>query len=266
MDIDSIAEVLGHVQTAGQMALEAQRDLTSADRSLKNDGSVLTAIDTQVESYLTEQIACAYPQANVLGEETVRAYDPNKPYTFSIDPIDGTDVYSQGMPGWCVSVGLLDAAWRPIAGAICAPRWDLVLFADVDTPATCNGEAIRPPAPSAPLSRQSNVMAYSRIHAQLDWSRYPGKIRSIGSAALHLCFPLIYSAVVGAVEGRGAHIWDIVGAHAIVRSHGFALEFLGGGPIDYGLLRDGRPAEDNILGGSREQIGRLRRVLGRVDG
>jgi myo-inositol-1(or 4)-monophosphatase len=264
--IDSIHDVLGYVQTAGQIALEAQRGLTAADRTLKADGSVLTEIDRRVEDYLTGLIARSYPQANVLGEETVRAYDPAKPYTFCIDPIDGTDVYSQGMPGWCVSVGLLDAAWTPIAGAISAPRWDLVLFADLGKPATCNGETIYPPEMPGPLSRQSNVMAYSRTHTQLDWSRYPGKIRSIGSAALHLCFPLLYPAVVGAVEGQGAHIWDIVGAHAIVRSHGFDLAYLGGGEIDYALLRDGRPVGDNVLGGSKEQIGRLCRVLTKVPG
>ena len=217
MHIDSIVDVLSYVQTAGQMALEAQRGLSVADRTFKRDGSVLTEIDQRIEDYLARSIAQAYPQANILGEETLRAHDPSKPYAFCIDPIDGTDVYSQGMPGWCVSVGLLDAAWTPVAGAICAPRWDLILFADVGKAATCNGKQIQPPDTSEPLSKKSNVMAYSRGHTQLDWSHYPGKIRSIGSAALHLCFPLICSAVVGAVEGRGAHIWDIVGAHAILR-------------------------------------------------
>jgi fructose-1,6-bisphosphatase/inositol monophosphatase family enzyme len=67
----------------------------------------------------------------------------------------------------------------------------------------------------------------------------------------------------GAVEGRGGHIWDIAGAHAILRSHGFDLEYLSGGTINYAVLRDGSPAGDNILGGSREQIKRLRRVLRR---
>jgi fructose-1,6-bisphosphatase/inositol monophosphatase family enzyme len=265
VQIDSIADLLDHVRRAGQMALEAQRSMRHADRAYKDDGSVLTETDCRIERYLTAQIARAYPQANVLGEETVRAYDPDKPYTFSIDPIDGTDVYSQGMPGWCVSVGLFDKTWTPIAGIICAPRWELELFADVGRPATRNGAAIHPPDGSEPLSSKSNVMAYSRIHTQVDWSRYPGKIRSIGSAALHLCFPLIYPAVVGAVEGRGGHIWDIAGAHAILRSHGFALEYLGGGTINYAVLRDGSPAGDNILGGNREQIKQLRRALRRRD-
>jgi myo-inositol-1(or 4)-monophosphatase len=217
VQINSIADLVDHVRRVGEMALEAQRSMGYSDRSYKGDGSVLTETDKRVEDDLTAQIARAYPQANVLGEETVRTYDPVRPYTFAIDPIDGTDVYSQGMPGWCVSVGLFDESWTPIAGILCAPGWGLELFADVGKPATRNGRAIRPPNGSGPLSSQSNVMAYSRIHAQVDWGKYPGKVRSIGSAALHLCFPLIYPAVVGAVEGRGGHIWDIAGAHAILR-------------------------------------------------
>jgi fructose-1,6-bisphosphatase/inositol monophosphatase family enzyme len=266
VQIHSIESVLDDVRAAAEMALEAQRSMSHADRAYKGDGSVLTETDKRIEDHLSEQIAWAHPRANILGEETVWAYDPAKPYTFAIDPIDGTDVYSQGMPGWCVSVGLLDRSWEPIAGIVCAPGWGLELFADVGKPATCNGEAIQPPDRSEPLSIKSNVMAYSRIHAQVDWSRYPGKIRSIGSAALHLCFPLIYPAVVGAVEGRGGHIWDIAGAHAVVRSHGFDLEYLGGGTVNYAVLRDGSPTGDNILSGSREQIRRLRRAPKRVDG
>ena len=107
-------------------------------------------------------------------------------------------------------------------------------------------------------------MAYSRIHTQVNWSRYPGKIRSIGSAALHLCFPLVYPGVYGAVEGRGGHIWDIAGAHAIVRSHGFALAYLGGGQIDYAVMLDGSPTGDNVLSGTVERIEVLRHILQKI--
>jgi myo-inositol-1(or 4)-monophosphatase len=263
MHIHTIENVLEHVVTAGEMALDAQRQMRYEQRTYKADGSVLTEIDAQVEEYLHERIARAYPHANILGEETVRSFDPRKGHTFVIDPIDGTDVYSQGMPGWCVSLGLLNQALRPIAGIVFSPRWELLLFADVGAPATVNGEQIRPSRPIDPLSNRTNVMAYSRIHTQVDWSRYPGKIRSIGSAALHLCFPLIYPGVFAAVEGRGGHIWDIAGAHAINLSHGFAVEYLGGDEIDYATMVDGSPAGDNVLGGSKQAIQVLRDVLRR---
>jgi myo-inositol-1(or 4)-monophosphatase len=258
----SIANLLGHVQEAAQMALTAQNEMRYRDRTYKDDGSVLTETDPQIESYLAGQIERLYPQANILGEEQIWEFDPARALTFAIDPIDGTDVYSQGMPGWCVSLGLLDRELRPIAGILCAPRWDILLFADIDKPATLNGCAISsPPIQAKPLSAKTNVMAYSRTHREVDWSSFPGKIRSVGSAALHLVSPLIYRGVYAAVEGRGAHIWDIAGAHAILRSHSLDVRYLDGTPLDYSTMVGGGPVGGPVVGASRPCMGTLTSVL-----
>jgi fructose-1,6-bisphosphatase/inositol monophosphatase family enzyme len=261
MTIESIKNVLEHVEAAGRMGAQAQQRMRLAERSYKDDGSVVTETDKQIDAYLFEQIATLYPQANVLTEETARAFDPDKPYTFAVDPIDGTDVFSQGMAGWCVSVGLFDGALSPIAGIVYAPKLDLLLFADVGKRATLNGAELSPPEPSEPLSDRSNVMVMSQLHRRLDLSKLPGKIRNVGSAALHLCFPLIYSGVIGSIEGTGGHIWDIAGGHALNRSLGFDLELLGGGPIDYAKMVDGSPVGDVILAGHKWRVDELREIL-----
>jgi myo-inositol-1(or 4)-monophosphatase len=219
-------------------------------------------VDKQVEDYLFERIGKAYPEANILTEETARSFDSQRPYTFAVDPIDGTDVFSQGMVGWCVAVGLLDRGLTPVAGVVFAPRLELLFFADVGKRATLNGVEIAPFDQSdCTISAKTNVMAYSGIHRQLDLGGYPGKVRSIGSAALHLCFPLVYSGVFGAVEGGGAHIWDIAGAHAVNRSLGFDLECLGGGRVGYVGMVEGNPVGDIILAGRKAHVDALRDVL-----
>jgi fructose-1,6-bisphosphatase/inositol monophosphatase family enzyme len=261
MIIDSITALREHVETAGRMGAKAQQRMRLAERSYKDDGSVVTETDKRLDEYLFEQIAALYPQANILTEETARTFDPKKPYTFAVDPIDGTDVFSQGMAGWCVSVGLFDGALTPVAGIVYAPKLDLLLFADVGERAILNGSELSPPDPTEPLSDSSNVMVMSQLHRRLDLSKLPGKIRNVGSAALHLCFPLIYSGVVGSVEGPGGHIWDIAGAHAVNRSLGFDLELLSGGPIDYARMVDGSPVGDVILPGYRQRIDELRDIL-----
>jgi fructose-1,6-bisphosphatase/inositol monophosphatase family enzyme len=243
------------------MGAEAQQKMRFSDRSYKDDGSVVTETDKQIDEYLFEQIAALYPQANILTEETVRDFDPERPYTFAVDPIDGTDVFSQGMAGWCVSVGLFDEELSPIAGIVYAPKLDLLLFADVGKRATLNGAELSPPNPTEPLSDRSNVMVMSQLHRRLDLRKLPGKIRNVGSAALHLCFPLLYSGVVGSIEGDGGHIWDIAGAHALNRSLGFDLELLSGGPIDYAKMIDGSPVGDVILAGHGRRIDELRSIL-----
>jgi myo-inositol-1(or 4)-monophosphatase len=261
----SIHQILDHVRTAGAMALKAQRNLRFSDRDYKADESVVTEADRRVEDFLYERIGAGDPEANILTEETRHSFDPEKPRTYAIDPIDGTDVFSQGMPGWCISVALLDQDLVPVAGIIFAPRLELLLVADVGGPATLNGSALPPPAPPDPISVRSNLMVTSRIHKTLDLSGYVGKIRGIGSAALHLCYPLIYPAVVGALEGPGAHIWDIAGAHAINRAQGRDLVYLNGEPIDYATMVDGGPARDVIMSGAEPIVETLRDVLRRLD-
>jgi myo-inositol-1(or 4)-monophosphatase len=269
MSIRSIRDVRDHAVQAGQIAARAQQELGYEERQLKDDRSVLTAADLRVERYLHEQIRLAYPGANVLGEENAWTLDRSRPYTFVIDPIDGTDVYSQGMHGWCVSVGLLDETLRPIAGVVVAPRLDLILFADLGEPAMLNGVPLRPgfhsgqsdaPAP-LPLDATTNVMAHSRVHQRIDLQRYPGKVRSIGSAALHICFTLVYPGIYAAIEGAGEHVWDIAGAHAILNAEGYELRYLSGRELDYERLVQGEGAAEPMLAGRPEQVRALRRLL-----
>ena len=261
MQTASIEELIDHARTAGQIALDVQRTMRFGERSLKGDGSILTVADPRVEAYLTEQIQQLYPQANIVGEESVWSYDPERPYTFAIDPIDGTDAFSQGMHGWSVSIGLLDRSLVPVAGIVYAPRLDMLFFADVGQAATLNGQAIQVPEQPLPLDRTTNVMAYSRLHAQVDLDRYPGKVRSIGSAALHICFTVGYPGIYASIEGRGVHIWDIAGAHAVVRSHGWMLGYLGGGTVNYEGMIEGQPAGDTVVSGRPEHVEALRSVL-----
>ena len=275
--IDSIAELRDHAIQAARMARRAQRKFAYEKRRLKSDKSVLTEVDLRVERYLHDQIKRIYPEANVVGEETVRSAERSGAYTFVIDPIDGTDVFSQGMHGWCVAVGLLDERLRPVAGLVVSPRLNLILFADLDRPATLNGKPLGPertgrprsegsagqvdsPFP-LPLDSTTNVIANSRVHQCIDLTRYPGKIRSIGSASLHICFTLIYPGIYAAIEREGGHVWDIAGAHAILLSCGYELTYLSGKELDYRDLMHGEGTAEPLLAGRPEHVRSLRRAL-----
>ncbi len=264
MRISTIANLVEVVRAAGQMALQAQRDRGVLERGFKSDGSIITQIDGQVEAYLSDEIRGRYPEANIVAEEMARPFDGSLRYTYTLDPIDGTDVYSQGMAGWCVSLALLDGDLTPVAGIVYAPRLDLLFFADVSQAATLNGAPIRTPDAAGPLSNKSNLMVPSRSHRYIDLRRFLGKARSIGSAALHLCFPVAYPAVVAGLQCPGAHIWDVAGAHAICASVGFCFEYWDGSPIDYAVLLDGSSIRDIIVSGRGPHIEALKDVVGRV--
>jgi myo-inositol-1(or 4)-monophosphatase len=265
MPIDSIATLLEPVREAGALALREQRRMGFADRGFKADDSIITTVDPLVESHLVEQIERRFPSANILAEENVRRFDDTRPYTFALDPIDGTDAFSQSMAGWCVSLALLDGALKPIAGIIFAPRLDILLFADVNEAATLNGKPISLEGRKEPLSGRSNIMVASSIHRQLDLSRFPGKLRSIGSAALHLTGPVIYPGVFAAVDGGRGYIWDVAAAHAMALSVGYAFEYFSGEDVTYESMVKGSRVGDLIVAGPPERVGALRACLRRIE-
>jgi len=260
----NITELVHHVEAAGRLALDEQQAISFSDREYKADDSVVTDADRRVEDFLVERIAAIDPTANIITEEARRSFDPGKPFTYAVDPIDGTDVFSQGMPGWCVSVGLLDDQLIPIAGVIYAPRLDLLLVADGCDAPTMNGARLAARRPLERVSVRSNLMVTSRIHKMLDLSNYIGKIRGIGSAALHLCYPILYPAVIGALEGPGVHIWDIAAAHAINLAGGTDLAYLSGERLDYATLIDGGPGADVVMAGAQPILTELREMLKRL--
>lgn len=257
----TLAPLVEQVRAAGEQALARQRELGWADRERKDDGSVVTAVDREIEALLADAVAREFPGAGIVGEETARDWTPGRPLTFAIDPIDGTDSFSQGMAGWAISVGVLDEALRPVAGLVLAPTMGLELVADFDSPATLNGQGIARVHGVPATGAAANLMVSSRAHREVDLARFPGKIRNLGSAALHICCPFVFPAVVGALQGPLAHIWDLAGAHAVARSLGGDMVTLGGAPVDYWQLITGGPTGEPMLAGYPELVAELRSVL-----
>ena len=143
--LDDLAEV---VAACGAWAKSMQ---TSVHRSYKSDGTPVTEVDLEVSRRIVEHIEANFPHCNIVSEESIEPFDPSAEWTFVLDPIDGTDVYSQGLPCWAVALGILDCDRNPVGAMISAPRWGLGeenLFVRLDPggrllingePFTCHG-------------------------------------------------------------------------------------------------------------------------------
>lgn len=261
--MDSIRGLIPAVLAAGRMAIQEQKKVT---RSYKDDGSILTQVDKDVDQALSEEIASRFPEANIITEESLRDFDENKVFTFAVDPIDGTDSFSQGMPGWCISVGVLDSQLTPVAGIVYAPKWSSgtddgsLLFADLGKAPLFNEHPIEASDNKAEISSADQIMIGSKLHRHFDLSRFPGKCRNIGSAVLHILAQLMHKGIIGALLDP-PHIWDIAGAHAIAKAHGLSMEYMNKGSIDYRELLDGSTVRDYILSGTEPVIAAIRRLL-----
>lgn len=257
--ITSIAGLLPAIVEAGQLAQHYYRRSDRLGTHLKADRSVVTAADTAVEALLRQAISDAFPGVNILGEEGGVAYDPQQPYTFVIDPIDGTLSFTCGTPGWAICVGVLDNTLQPVAGIISAPSWDGLFVADVEphSPATYNGTPLGVVASPEPIDNNTTILIDSRFLQTHQARDFPGKSRNFGSTALHMCLVAQQSGFALA-HCCPVYIWDIAAAHAIVARVGLSVQYLDGQALIYRPLITGQPTHGPLLTGHPAMLTALR--------
>lgn len=72
--------------------------------------------DSTVERLLRELIAAQFPEHALIGEEQGVIAGRDSPFTWVIDPLDGTANFVNGFPLFAASIGVLYRGW-PLAGA-----------------------------------------------------------------------------------------------------------------------------------------------------
>ena len=205
-------------------------------RSFKEDGSILTETDLAVSDAIIERIRTLYPDCNIISEEIdLHSFSDGKRYTFVLDPIDGTDAYSQGLPAWCVALGILDRDRRPCGAVIYAPRFgcgtqDLFICSMPDDERVfLNGRILQTPE-HYDIPRQ--LIMGSNMLRFLDMRPYKGKIRCFGSTIVHSIAPAVFSNQDCAINPY-CYAWDVAAAHAVVTKCGLEMRYYNGDEIEY---------------------------------
>ncbi len=208
----------------------------------KDNDSMVTDADLAVEDFLVHEIGRVFPHDVVLGEERGLA-EPVSPgrYVWIVDPIDGTNNFGRGMPGFAVSIGVLRDG-RPQAGVVHDPLARQLFAGCAGEGATLNGRPIRMnPAVLGPRSLFSIRAPYAGGVPPFvaGWlGRY--RLRRPGSTALALCY--IAAGALAFVHDHGASLWDIAGAAPVLLEAGGVLTDPTGADIF--------PVEPHRLGGA----------------
>ena len=85
----------------------------------KEDGSIVTSIDSAAEEMAKELLLSRFPDDSILGEETGERSGTTS-YRWVIDPIDGTASFARGIPLFGTQIGL-ECCGEAVAGAIDMP-------------------------------------------------------------------------------------------------------------------------------------------------
>lgn len=123
---------------AGQIALGYFRDRASLVVETKAAALDLVSVaDRAVEEMIRGEIARAFPDDAILGEEGGAA-EGTSGLAWIIDPIDGTVPFLMGLPHWCVVIALVEGA-DTLVGVIDVPVTGERFFARAGHGATLDG-------------------------------------------------------------------------------------------------------------------------------
>jgi myo-inositol-1(or 4)-monophosphatase len=125
MDEDEIAAFLATAVKLAELARGQTLTGEPAEADDKNEGGAydpVTAADRGAERAMRQWIHACWPDHAIAGEE-YSVKEGEGPWSWSLDPIDGTRAYVCGLPSWTTLIALLHEG-RPVVGIIDAPRLD----------------------------------------------------------------------------------------------------------------------------------------------
>jgi myo-inositol-1(or 4)-monophosphatase len=248
-------------QRAGEILKRSYERIQRIDYKSKRD--VVTDVDFASERLLLDAIGSAYPGDAILAEESGHheargGTGGMHGRTWVLDPLDGTVNYANGIPYYCVSIGLV-ADERPVVGVVYDPARGDCYSAERDGPARLNGGEVRVSTKDTlsdyvvslavigrgGLARERRIAPLIRIH------------RRMGSAALSLAY-VANGRFDAFIQNGGLSPWDVAAAGLIAERAGAVVTDLTGGPWWNPAIRGPRAS---VVAAPPAQHGRLLELL-----
>jgi len=128
-------------KAAGQEALRYFQRFETLTIDKKGHQDLVSEGDRNVELLVRKEIAAAYPDDGIVGEEHAPVAGRSG-FVWVIDPIDGTANFVRGIPAWTVVIAVTKAA-ETVAGVIHDPVHDEMFHTRRGGGAFCNDRQIR---------------------------------------------------------------------------------------------------------------------------
>jgi myo-inositol-1(or 4)-monophosphatase len=231
---DELAFATDVARRAGTLLLDHYERIETIDYKSKRD--VVTNADYASERLVIDAIKARYPDDAILAEESgehsgvLRDDGSHNGRTWVIDPLDGTVNYANGIPYYCVSIGLV-VEDRPTVGVVFDPARDDLYDATADGPARLDGvpaeastkEALSDYVVSLAVIGKGGLMRERRIAPRIRIHR------RMGSAALSLAY-VANGRFDAFVQNGGLSPWDVAAAGLIAERSGAVVTSITGGP------------------------------------
>lgn len=217
----------------------------------------VTAADREASSLIVAGLHAAFPGDGLLSEEETDSPERlTRERVWIIDPIDGTREFTQGEPGFAVSIGLC-VRGAPVLGVVYAPATDELFTGVVGRGVWKAGVPVQ-----LTVTPPYRISVSSTEHRrELHRSALPGmhpsgsialKLARIAAGELHATFTM---------SPRSE--WDIAAGHALLRAGGGDLRRRDGRPVTYNRPRP--HIEQGLIAGHPDAVAWLDEELRRHD-
>ncbi len=268
---DELAFAIDLAQRAGRVLQDGYENVATVEYKSRRD--VVTDVDYRSEGLVIDAIRGRYPGDAILAEESgrhagrgiQRGKDDAAPdvetRTWVIDPLDGTVNYANGIPFYCVSIGLV-ADGHPAVGVVFDPARDDLYTAALDGAAHLNGvpvhasekESLGDYVVSLAIIGRGGIWRERRIAKQIRIGR------RMGSSALGLAY-VASGRFDAMIQNGGLSLWDVAAAGLIAERAGATVTDLDGGPW---WAMERRSTTVSVIAAPQPHHGELLRLLHQV--
>lgn len=232
--IEPVEVAVEAAKAAGEVLMELRGRV---DVQMKGRIDLVTEADVAAEKVIVERLRNAFPDHQIVAEESGVHEAVDADYCWYVDPLDGTTNYAHGLPEFAVSIALLEKG-VPMVGVVHAPGLRECYVAEKGKGTTLNGKPVRVSS-EGELVRSLLATGFpydiaTSEHNNIDhFCRFVlacRDVRRIGAAALDLAY--LSAGRFDAFWEYGLNPWDFAAGCLLVEEAGGQVSDFRGGPFD----------------------------------
>jgi len=221
---ETLIKVKNWAKEIGNFQYEKSKESNFAIDKKTSNVDLVTEIDKLSEKKIIKKIKNNFSSHSILAEEG-GSVSKESPYTWIIDPLDGTNNYANGYPIYCVSIAL-EYKNEIILGSVFVPELNQLFWATKGSGSYLNGKRLKVSKKDAlDQSLLATGFPYDKLTSKYNNMAHFQKmvmkargIRRSGSAAFDLS-----SVAVGSIDGFWEFKlkpWDVAAAKIFIKEAG----------------------------------------------
>ncbi len=199
----------------------------------------VTVADRETEDAIRRAIIARYPDHGVSGEE-LAPLNPDAPYQWVVDPIDGTKAFLCGLPTWATLIGLCDSN-APILGLMSQPIVGEYFIGGFGASERIDGDGRSTVLHTSGVSRLADASVFATspdmFSPELELPRFSALARTarltrFGVDSYAYC--MLAAGYIDIVAEAGLGFYDVAALIPIVEIAGGVITDWNGSPISGG--------------------------------